>query len=321
MPAAPPPRAPRPSGPRPRLAPSAHACGKVILLGEHAVVHGFAALAAGLPNGLSLTSKPLPSPTDPASLRIACWDLDLALTADSEHPVARAALAVLTRCDGPVTGVAIEGHSTLPARAGLGSSASLSVALARLASPDPDDHDEIVAASLEGERVFHGQPSGIDNEVAARGGIIRFVRGEPAQPVRHARPIRLVIAPSGQPRSTKAQVEKVSARRRDFPSPAQHCLEALGAVTQEGQRALEQGEHARLGELMNMAHGLLSSLDVSAPVLDRLCDAMRGAGALGAKLTGAGGGGCAIALVDEPSRVLEAVRPLAPNAFFVEIQS
>jgi mevalonate kinase len=116
-----------------RLFPHAEAHGKTIVLGEHSVVYGMPALAAGLPRGIALSARPLPDPRQPSTLAIPAWDLDIALRIDSEHPVAHAALEVLGHCDGPLTGWAIEGESTLPAGAGLGSSAALSVALARLA--------------------------------------------------------------------------------------------------------------------------------------------------------------------------------------------
>ena len=167
------------------LFPRAQACGKVILLGEHAVVYGYPALAAGLPDSLTLTAQALPDRAAPATVRIEDWGLDLVLAPDDDHPVVRACLEVLGICDGPLRGWAIEGRSRLPARAGLGSSAALCVALARLAMGPEAATDDVVEASLAGERVFHGQPSGIDSMVAARGGLIRFVRGEPAQPPTH----------------------------------------------------------------------------------------------------------------------------------------
>src|SRR5690606_36011095 len=119
--------------------------------------------------------------------------LDLELRADSEHPVARACLEVLAHCDGPVTGWAIRGASNLPPRAGLGSSAALTVALARLVFGPGTDIDDVVAASLAGERVFHGEPSGLDSRVAAQGGVLRYVRGEPPRQVHPGAPLPLVI--------------------------------------------------------------------------------------------------------------------------------
>src|SRR5690606_28088830 len=115
------------------LAPVAEACGKIIVLGEHSVVYGYPALAAGLARGLMLRATALPDPRAPIELRVPAWAIDEQLTADSEHPVARACLEVLAHCDGPVSGWRIDGEARIPCRAGLGSSAALTVALARLA--------------------------------------------------------------------------------------------------------------------------------------------------------------------------------------------
>ncbi|HEY8379685.1 MAG TPA: hypothetical protein VIK91_24500, partial [Nannocystis sp.] len=166
------------------LHPRGEAHGKVIVLGEHAVVYGYPAVAAGLPQGLVLEANPLSDPAAPIALSIPAWDLDLRLTADNEHPVARACLEVLAHCDGPLTGWSIRGASALPARAGLGSSAALTVALARLVFGPDASLDDVVAASLAGERIFHGEPSGLDSRVAAQGGVLRFVRGEPPRQIR-----------------------------------------------------------------------------------------------------------------------------------------
>lgn len=292
----------------PTLSPRATACGKVIVTGEHSVVYGYPALAAAIPSSLELTAEPGPA-DQPVHLRIPAWDIDVALDPDTDHPVARAALEVLGFSDGPLRGWTIQGQTTLPSRAGLGSSAALTVALARLCLGQDADLATVVDASLAGERVFHGQPSGIDSEVAARGGLLRYVKGAEVEaiPLRH--PLSFVVVPSGKPRSTADQVAKVRARHDRFPMIIRPVLDALGALVDRSISAIESNDLDHLGELFNIAHPLLASLDVSSWILDELCDAARNCGARGAKLTGAGGGGCILCLPqDDPAALCSALQ-------------
>lgn len=304
----------------PTLHSSARACGKIILLGEHAVVHGQPALAAGLPDALSLHARELADRRAPIRLSIDAWDLAITLDGDSDHPVARACIEVLSHCDGPLTGWAIDGVATIPARAGLGSSAALTVALARLALGNDAAHDDIVQASLAGERIFHGTPSGIDTEVAARGGVLRYVRGEPAEAIALTRALPLVVVPSGVPRSTADQVHKVHRAVDRWPMLARPMIELVGRLVDLGQDAMIKGDLTRLGELADLDHALLTGLGVSSWILDELCYVARGAGALGAKLTGAGGGGCILALPpSDPNPLVAAFerRQLRPLSFSI----
>ncbi|NVB41715.1 mevalonate kinase [Pseudenhygromyxa sp. WMMC2535] len=292
----------------------ASACGKIILLGEHSVVYGHPALAAGLRRGLILRARPLADRHAPMELAIPGWNLDLRLLASSDHPVVRACLEVLAHCDAPVTGWRIEGDVGLPSGAGLGSSAALSVALARLAidpeGPEPDT-DAVVEASMVGERIFHGTPSGLDSEVAARGGVNAFARGQGCEPVRLAAPLHLVVMPSGVPRQTGTLVAGVRARRDRYPRVIDPVLDACGALVVRARAAIESGDFGTVAELANVAQELLSALGVSHPVLDDLCALALRHGAAAAKLTGAGGGGCAFALCETPADAAKVLAGLA----------
>jgi len=121
-------------------------------------------------------------------------------------------------------------------------------------------------------------------------------------------------------RSTAEQVAKVAAKLERWPSLAGPVVRTLGQTAAEGRVALERGDAVRLGELMTFAHALLRAVDVSSPVLDRLCDAALQAGALGAKLTGAGHGGCVIALV-RPEGAAAVCAALGDRAFEVTIST
>jgi mevalonate kinase len=157
---------------------------------------------------------------------------------------------------------------------------------------------------MAGERIFHGNPSGIDSELAARSGLVRFVRGEPPEPISLRAPFELVIVPSGVPRSTAAQVEKVSQRIQQVPRLARPMLELLGTAVGSGIDSLMRNDFNTFGMILSMSHELLSGLGASSPTLDRLCAVALETGALGAKLTGAGGGGCIIALPSGPAQPL-----------------
>ncbi|MEE9386538.1 MAG: mevalonate kinase [Nannocystaceae bacterium] len=280
----------------------ARACGKVILVGEHAVVHGYPAIAAAIEQGISLLARPAARRNAYITLRIPAWHVDLELNPANPHLVARACLEVLTFCDGPVLGWQIDGTADLPSRAGLGSSAALTVAIARLVLGGDAPAADLVAASMAGETVFHGEPSGIDSHVAASGGVLRYVRDTPPEALRVPRTLKLVVAPSGTPRSTADQVDKVARLRSALPQATRSILRALGALATDAESCIISNNFHQLGDIMNVAHHLLGALGVSTPQLDDMCHTARDVGSLGAKLTGAGGGGCVVALSDTNPR-------------------
>jgi mevalonate kinase len=164
------------------------------------------------------------------------------------------------------------------------------------------DVKTILAAASASEKVMHGKASGIDATVATYGGIGVYRKTAGFRPI--AAKLRILVAPSGLPRSTAAMVDRVAqatiSGRVASPTAATTNDDArlveLGALTDAGTVALLRGDLASVGAAMNRAHDVLSSLGVSTQELDSLCEAARATGAHGAKLTGAGGGGAVIAV-------------------------
>jgi len=290
--------------------------GKVILVGEHAAVYGHPALAGALACGVRLRAQP----GDTLTLDVAGWDVHV--RAGDDHPVAHALVAVAGALG--VARATIEGDADVPPAAGLGSSAALAVALARALAAHAGKAIDVAAIeeiAAGAERCFHGNPSGIDVAVAARGGLGLYRRGHGLTPVAAA-PLPLVIGLSGQPRSTAAMVERVAQARAARTAAVDAELAALGAAAERAAVLLGavQVDTAELGELFTDAHARLASLGVSAPVLDAMVAAAGGAGATGAKLTGGGGGGAVIALA--PGRedaVLAAWRAMGKDGFVTDV--
>lgn len=300
--------------------------GKLILLGEHAVVWGTPALAAGLDQGALAQVYWAPDASH-SELTLYSSDKILAqLTDRSDDPLGVALRALLETMQ-ITEHVAAQVILQLPAGAGLGSSAALAVALARALAKmidRADDDDLIDAAVMASETIFHHSPSGIDQTAARLGGLFCFERGEPAviTPL-HVSPPQLLVCQAAPGASTARQVEAVASLRARNPEQFEHIEALITSLVSGAREALEASDWPRLGELMNLNHGALASMGVSTSALDHACHIARDAGALGAKLTGAGGGGCVIALVTDETRerVLHAWREADMTCFPAQIKT
>ena len=281
--------------------------GKVILLGEHGVVYGHPALAAPLDRGITALGEPasrcglvVPESAPPraaALLRRAFAKLSAGLG----RPPIRVRL-----------------HSDIPLSMGLGSSGALAVACARLLlearTRRPARTADVEKWAWVMEREFHGTPSGVDHTTSARGTLLYYRRAPGtgvarAAEVRPARPLHLVVALAGERTGTKQTVAALRARTQAWPRRYERLFRGIGALVDEARGAVESGDLASLGDLMNMNHGMLSALGLSSERLDGLVHRLRGLGAHGAKLSGAGGdGGAVIALFQDSQGPLRALR-------------
>lgn len=253
----------------------ASAPGKLIVLGEHSVVYGHRALAAAVSLRTTVTLRPHEGLTVLGESAIRDDRLDAAL-----------ALAL------PSRGYRVDIATDLPIGRGMGSSASLSIALLRLRAALEGIEPDFTWLHAEGfalEQIFHGQPSGIDHAVSASEGALVYRRGKKPRSVSMP-PSTVVVLDSGTAGNTAELVAGVAARRPAIDP----VLDRLGELV---ERSLPHLDDARaLGEAMDEAHAHLAAIGVSTPKLDELVGLARRNGALGAKLSGAGGGGVVLAL-------------------------
>jgi mevalonate kinase len=304
--------------------------GKVILLGEHAVVYGVPALAVGIERGVWAEATLLPDGST-SRLRIEAAGKPAGradgveassgaseTASDAEGDLARAFREVL-RASGADRPFSVVATTELPPGAGLGCSAALGVAIGRAlgeAMGREATLDESIERATAWERVFHGNPSGVDAAVAAQGGCVRFVRGQAPEAVRLRGPLELAIGHTGVSSSTKEMVEAVARLRDRRPDVFQKSLDGIRSLVENARLALQADDLSGLGKLMDLNQMLLSGMFLSTCEIESLCASAREHGALGAKLTGAGGGGCVVALCDGTAeRVVSAWKEAGFEAF------
>jgi mevalonate kinase len=285
----------------------AHAPGKVILFGEHAVVYGRPAIA------VPVTQVQAQAHIEPGEAGqgtvIVAPDLGHRIVlrdAGDDDPLAlivRLALLAIKEERDPDLTVTVS--SSIPIARGMGSGAAVSTAIARALAQHFGrwlSSRTISDLVFRTEVLYHGTPSGIDNTVVAFEKPVYFVKDEGWEVFWVGSPLLLAIADTGIESSTKEVVGDL--RRRYEAEPDGYCVlfDQVGEIVVNARAAIEQGEAETLGTLMDRNHKLLQELGVSCPELDRLVAAALEGGAFGAKLSGAGWGGNVIALVTEETR-------------------
>ncbi len=287
----------------------ARALGKIILAGEHSVVYGYPAIASTIPRFVSVEAC---KSDTPGFQFPPLW----------QSGVGGILIERLAQMLGPrILQLQFNIKSEIPGGCGLGSSAALSVGLIRAILDhfgETQTPVEIAKMALELEKIFHGNPSGVDHTVIAKEGMIWFQKGQ-AERISCPARLPIVVAVSRPHGGTLKAVQAVKQLLESDRVSVTRIFEEIGQLTHHMRTAIEEGELSTIGRLMNENHQLLGRLGVSTSELDRLCEIANSNGAFGAKLTGAGGGGCVIALCHSNNQLVETFNEHGYSAFGFEI--
>jgi mevalonate kinase len=284
--------------------------GKVIIFGEHFVVHGAPAIAGGISNT--------------AIVRVEKSDRNRMITEQKVvEEYSLAGIDAVLRSMGIKDKYDVRLDGDLPTYGGLGSSAAFCVGLTNALAQDHGWHltkDQVNRHAYEGEKAFHGSPSGIDNTVATHGGVVEFTKGKTPAESRFVfidlmKPLDLVVSFSGKYGPTAKMIESVREFKEKDENEFAQLMDEYIKIAIEGKKAIEKGRVDVIGQLMNENQELLSELGVSDETNDRIIDIAVKAGALGAKVTGGGGGGCCVCLAESEAKAKDIASRLDSAGF------
>ncbi len=298
--------------------------GKVILLGEHAVVYGSHAIAAPIP--LAIQAR-VEDATVGIHLIIPQWGVEERIVPDGDYKysIYNSLNMILKNLELADRSMRILVFPHVPRAMGLGGSAALAVAIIRALSEHFNlglSDDEVNKLAYESEKIVHGTPSGIDNTMATYGKFILYRKDTPPlfKEIHVPKPLPIVIGLSGIEGLTLKMVRQVRQAWEKNKPLYNQIFNQINELTLQAVDAIQAFDLEKLGYLMNINQGLLNAIQVSSWELEELVEIARKNGALGAKLTGGGGGGAVIALCPEnPERVVEAMEREGYKAIITEL--
>ncbi|MCI0497617.1 MAG: mevalonate kinase [Thermoplasmata archaeon] len=281
--------------------------GKVIMFNEHFVVYGIPAIAGAIDRSTVATVEPCKAgcgkPFVPGLHLVDDRPATEGYKEDKIDQQRESVRLILEMMAIDPTKAPIRVHlgGDLKCASGIGASAASCTAMARaldryykLGLSDV----EINRIAFEGEKGYHGTPSGLDNTVSTFGGLIWYVKGEPMtmEPFKVPKPVEIVMGNTGKVADTTAAVAGVRERRQADPERYGRIFVKAGTLVERARGSLEANDMGAIGKLMDENHRLLQEIEVSSPELDLLVDVARENGAIGAKMTGGGLGGNIVAL-------------------------
>ncbi|MFD1170519.1 mevalonate kinase [Oceanobacillus caeni] len=270
---------------------------KLILIGEHAVVHGQPAIAIPFP--LIGVETVIEQVSGSIKIDSAFYHGPMVHVPESLQGIVRCVNRTLDYLDIPKQDLLIRISSSIPPGKGLGSSASVAISIVRSLFAFANrtySEDELLELANIAETFAHGQPSGIDTLTITSRSPVWFEKDFPIEYLDLKEDYYFVVADSGRVGDTRLSVESVARLLKSTPKRIQRKLEKIGELTHQAKSALEKAGKHILGGLLDEAQRELEALGVSDAGLNRLINLARQEGALGAKLTGGGNGGCIIAL-------------------------
>ena len=278
------------------------ACGKSILLGEHAVVYGQPAIAVPMEDIRAFAW--IEENNDKEGVRVEAMDLDeeIIIKDENKHQFAIVINDLIKKNKTEKLNFTVKLTSEIPQSVGMGSSAATSAAVCRCVakylgiSLSPEEESELV---FRAEEVVHGTPSGIDNNVIVYEKPILFVKGEAPKILHSKKDLYIVIGQSGVESSTMEMVKNIRKLVKENPKEFEIKFDKIGKLVEESEKNIENGRVDKIGVLMNENQEILREMQLSHPELETIIEIAKKAGALGAKLTGKGGGGNVVAISDK----------------------
>lgn len=289
--------------------------GKVILFNEHFVVYGIPAIASAIgARTTAVVQRRAGSGVELKDDRPETKGYKAEKLAQQKESLDRMLKFMNIDTKNNVFSIALGGD--LIAASGIGASAASCAAIARAFSQELGldySDDRVNEVAYEGEKGYHGTPSGIDNTAATFGGLIWYKREGPShlmERMRLKKPVEIVMGNTGLVSDTKIVIDGVKERKEKEPEKYARIFQNAEQLAHDARKQFEAFNLEKVGTYMDENHTLLQQIQVSCPELDALVDLARDNGAFGAKMTGTGKGGYMVALTpstDLQQRVAKAI--------------